>query len=216
MSIKFERRANAMLNMNGYLKGLLITVMVGASMVLAACGSDDEGTGSLEVRLSDMSTVAPGLSALAAASELHVTGVEAITVTFSRVEVHSSANAGNNDAGWHEVLDRSISEVERTFDLLLVASGNFEVLGLTTLAAGTYQQVRIVIEDATITMNNVQLPLAISSGSQSGLKLNHTFTVVDGQPTILTLDFDAEQSLKEEPSGSGNFSLKPVIGVVQL
>ncbi len=204
-----------MLNMNGYLKGLLIAVMVGASMVLAACGSDDEGTGSLEVRLSDMSTVAPGLSALAAASELHVTGVEAITVTFSRVEVHSSANAGDNDAGWLEVLDSSNSVAERTFDLLLVASGNFEVLGLTTLAAGTYQQIRIVIEKATITINGVNSPLSISSGAQTGLKLNHNFTIVDGQETNLTLDFDAEQSVKEQPAGSGNFSMKPVIGVVQ-
>ncbi len=204
-----------MRNMNGYLKCLLIAVMVGASVALAACSSDDEGTGSLEVRLSDMSTVAPGLSALAAASELHVTGVEAITVTFSRVEVHSSANAGDNDAGWLEVLDSSISVAERTFDLLLVASGNFEVLGLTTLAAGRYQQVRIVIEDATITINGETSPLSISSGAQTGLKLNHNFTIVDGQETNLTLDFDAEQSVKEQPAGSGNFSMKPVIGVVQ-
>ena len=206
---------------NAYLKGLLIAVTVGASFGLPACSDEEAGTGSqalgsLEVRLADISTTTPGLSALAAGSELHVAGVEAITVIFSRVEVHSSANAGNNDAGWVEVLDSSLSVAQRSFNLLEVASGNFEVLGLTTLAAGTYQQVRIVIEDATITINNVQLPLAISSGSQSGLKLNHTFTVVDGQPTILTLDFDAELSLKEEPSGSGNFSLKPVIGVVQL
>ena len=206
---------------NAYLKGLLIAVTVGASFGLPACSDEEAGTGSqalgsLEVRLADISTTTPGLSALAAGSELQVAGVEAITVIFSRVEVHSSANAGNNDAGWVEVLDSSLSVAQRSFNLLEVASGNFEVLGLTTLAAGTYQQVRIVIEDATITINNVQLPLAISSGSQSGLKLNHTFIVVDGLPTILTLDFDAELSLKEEPSGSGNFSLKPVIGVVQL
>lgn len=203
-----------MRNINGYLKGLLIAVVVGASLALAACSSDDD-TGSLQVQLSDMSTIAPGLSALAAAGELHVTGVEAITVTFSRVEIHSSANAGDNDAGWLEVLDSSISVAERTFDLLLVASGNFEVLGLTTLAAGTYQQVRIVIEDATITINGVTSPLSISSGAQTGLKLNHNFTVVDGQETSLTLDFDAEQSVNEQPAGSGNYSLNPVIGVVQ-
>ena len=209
---------------NAYLKGLLIAVMIGASFGLPACSDEEAGTGSragnagmgsLEVRLADISTTTPGLSALAAGSELLVAGVEAITVIFSGVEVHRSANAGNNDAGWVEVLDSSLSVAQRSFNLLEVASGNFEVLGLTTLAAGTYQQVRIVIEAATITINNVSSPLSISSGSQTGLKLNHTFTVVDGQPTILTLDFDAEQSLKEEPPGSGNFSLIPVIGVVQ-
>ena len=200
-------------NMNRVLKGLLIAQVVAASVALAACSSDD--TGSLQVQLSDMSTIAPGLSAVAAVGELHVTGVEAINVTFSRVEVHSSANAGDNDAGWQEVLDSSIAVAERTFDLLLVASGNFAVLGLTTLAAGAYQQVRIVIEDATITINGVTSPLSISSGAQTGLKLNHNFTIVDGQETSLTLDFDAEQSVNEQPADSGNFSMDPVIGVVQ-
>ena len=206
---------------NAYLKGLLIAVTVGASFGLPACSDEDASTGSqavgsLEMRLADISPTSPGLGALASGSELHLPGVEAITVIFSGVEVHRSANAGNNDAGWVEVLDRSLPVAQRSFDLLEVANGNFEVLGLTTLAAGTYQQVRIVIQDATITINGEASPLWISSGSQTGLKLNHTFTVVDGQPTILTLDFDAEQSLKEEPSGSGNFFLIPVIGVVQL
>ena len=205
-----------MLNMNRYLKGLLIAVMVGASVALAACSSDDEavGTGTLAVRLTDLSTTAPGLSTLLG-GELHVTGVEAITLIFSRVEVHVSASAGDNDAGWFEVMDSNVPVAERTFDLLEVADGNFEVLGLTTLAAGNYQQVRIVIEDATITINAETSPLSISSGAQTGLKLNHNFSVVDGQETILTLDFDAEQSVNEQPSGSGNYSIDPVISILQ-
>ena len=220
MSRELEGSVTGMAYRNAYLKGLLIAVTVGASFGLPACSDEDASTGSqavgsLEMRLADLSTTTPGLGALASGSELHVAGVEAITVIFSGVEVHRSANAGNNDAGWVEVLDRSLPVAQRSFDLLEVANGNFEVLGLTTLAAGTYQQVRIVIEDATITINNVPLPLSISSGAQTGLKLNHTFTVVDGQPTILTLDFDAEQSVKEQRNGSGNFSLKPVIGVIQ-
>ena len=200
-----------------WLTGLLIAVAAAASVALAACSSEDEngGVGSLEIRLADLSATAAGLNAQVSETQRYVTGVEAITVTFSRVDVHRSANAGNSDAGWIEVLDSSRPLVERTFDLLLVAGGNFDVLGLTGLPAGHYQQVRVIIDEATVTILGVPSPLAISSGAQTGLKLNRNFTVFDGQETRLTLDFDAEQSVKEESPDSGIYSLDPVIGIVQ-
>lgn len=200
-----------------WLTGLLIAVAAAASVALAACSSEDEngGVGSLEIRLSALSATAAGLNALVSETQRYVTGVEAITVTFSRVDVHRSANAGNNDAGWIEVLDSSLPLVERTFDLLVVADGNFDVLGLTDLPAGHYQQVRVIIDEATVTISGKTSPLAVSSGAQTGLKLNRNFTVFDGQETRLTLDFDAEQSVKEEPADSGFYSLDPVIGIVQ-
>ncbi len=198
-------------------RGLLIAVAAAASVALAACSSEGEngGVGSLEIRLSDLSATPAGLSSLVSESQRYVTGVEAITVTFSRVDVHRSANAGNNDAGWIEVLDASLPEEQRTFDLLLVAGGNFDALGLTDLPAGHYQQVRVIIKDAMVTILGETWPLAVSSGAQTGLKLNRNFTIFDGQETRLTLDFDAEQSVKEESPGSGIYSLDPVIGIVQ-
>jgi len=189
-------------------------VLIGlmGTALLFACGGDGQGT--LEMRLADISATTalsapePGVATLGS-------GVEAITVIFDRVMVHRSAAAGENDAGWIEVLDDSLPDADRTFDLLTVAAGNFDVLGVTTLAAGKYQQIRVIIEDASITISGATSPLTVSSGAQTGLKLNHNFTVVEDQETTLTLDFDAEQSVKEEPASSGMYRIDPVIGIVQ-
>lgn len=189
-------------------------VLIGlmGTALLSACGGDGQGT--LEMRLADISATT-ALSAPEAGVATLVSGVEAITVIFDRVMVHRSAAAGENDAGWIEVLDDSLPVADRTFDLLTVAAGNFDVLGVTTLAAGQYQQIRVIIEDASITISGATSPLTVSSGAQTGLKLNHNFTVVEDQETTLTLDFDAEQSVKEEPAGSGMYRIDPVIGIVQ-
>ncbi len=191
-------------------------VLIGlmGTALLSACGGDETGEGTLEMRLADISATT-ALSAPEAGVATLVSGVEAITVIFDRVMVHRSAAAGENDAGWIEVLDDSLPDADRTFDLLTVAAGNFDVLGVTTLAAGKYQQIRVIIEDASITISGATSPLTVSSGAQTGLKLNHNFTVVEDQETTLTLDFDAEQSVKEEPASSGMYRIDPVIGIVQ-
>lgn len=55
--------------------------------------------------------------------------------------------------------------------------------------------------------------LRVPSGTETGLKVVHAFTVVASGPTELLLDFDLRQSVVEAPSG--HFLLKPVVRVVE-
>jgi hypothetical protein len=54
-------------------------------------------------------------------------------------------------------------------------------------------------------------PLEIPSGMQTGIKLNHPFSIPAGGVVELTLDFDADRSVIL--TGAGNYQLQPVIRV---
>jgi hypothetical protein len=170
---------------------------------LAACGDDDAaGTGTLRISMID----APG----------NIEGLEAITLVLSGVRIHASENAeGGQSGGWMDVMPDSLSEAERTFDLLELVNGVEAVLGEVVLEAGQYTQIRLMIESATITISGETSPLFIPSGMQSGLKLIHPFTIRTNEVTALTLDFDAARSVYEAPPASGNYRLKPTVRVVQ-
>ncbi|MCH8884058.1 MAG: DUF4382 domain-containing protein, partial [SAR324 cluster bacterium] len=172
-----------------------------AFALLGACGEDDLGSGSLEVRLVD----APSL----------ISGIEAIDIVFDRVAVHRSSSAGGNTAGWAEVLGPGLTQAQRTFDLLSLVNGNFAVLGPIELTEGRYQQMRIVVESATITIYGETADLDISSGEATGLKLSSGFVVEADRVLVVTLDFDAAKSVSEKPAGSENYKLKPVIRVLK-
>ncbi|MCR8921990.1 DUF4382 domain-containing protein [Dasania sp. GY-MA-18] len=82
------------------------------------------------------------------------------------------------------------------------------------LNAGDYNWLRLAIDesDTYIVVNGNQHTLRIPSGSQSGLKLNHPFTVGAGDNTHIALDFELRKSI--HLTGSGKYQMKPVIRVV--
>ncbi|HOX27053.1 MAG TPA: DUF4382 domain-containing protein [Candidatus Krumholzibacteria bacterium] len=141
--------------------------------------------------------------------------VEAVEVVFEEVRVHRSQDAEGGDGGWMTVLPDTLPVEDRTFDLLQLVNGVFVTLGEVDLATGTYTQVRIMVESATITVDGVAQDLFIPSGYQSGIKLIGPFTIDPDEITDLTLDFDLAQSLHEAPPGSGNFILRPTIRLIQ-
>lgn len=188
--------------------------LAASALLLAACGGGGGGDsatpptqtlGTLGVSLTD----APAC------------GFDAVNVTVSKVRVHQSSSANENDSGWTDLT----LPAGRKINLLNLTNGVLEALGQTSLAAGTYTQVRLVLDPNTglsngalATANTVvptggtETSLDTPSALQSGIKMNANFTVAAGQRYDLVLDFDACKSVVSK--GNGRYALKPVVKVV--
>ncbi len=147
-------------------------------------------------------------------------GFDAVNVTVERVRIHRSNAAGGADNGWSEVAQSPPKRV----DLLTLINGIFLDLGKTTLPAGKYKQVRLVLAEndnahplanSVVPNGETETALTTPGGSQSGIKLDTDVDVVAGKTTSLVLDFDACKSVVRR-GNSGEFNLKPVINVLPL
>jgi hypothetical protein len=135
-------------------------------------------------------------------------GYDQVNIVVTRVEVHK-ANT-DSTSGWFVINDNTAN-----YDLLTLRNGASVVLGDTLLDAGRYTQIRLIIgTGSNVVVDGVTYPLEISSGEQTGVKLNHSFVIEDGLLYELLLDFDAERSIIL--TGSGEYILKPVIRIVPL
>lgn len=186
---------------------LSLVASVSAAAVLAACGGGGGGSapGTLSVAMTD----APSC------------GYDAVNVTVQKIRVHKSATAGENAAGWEEI----VLSPARKINLLDLTNGALEELGQTPLAAGHYTQMRLVLDPntgaslansiilTTSPANTTEISLKTPSAVQSGIKLNHPFDVGSGQRVDLVLDFDACKSIVKM-GHSGGYGLKPVVNVI--
>ena len=180
---------------------LLLILLLGLG-ALAGCNDDptdpgDQPPGTLRLSLTDAPTP--------------IEGVEALHLVLSAVRVNDSSD---DEEGWYDILPDTLTREERTVDLLEYSNGETFLIGEELLPAGTYEQIRLVLESATVTVNSVVYPLTVPSGTTSGLKLVGEFEVVSDTVIGLVLDFDVGRSLIATPPGSTNFKLKPVIRVV--
>ena len=188
------------------LRHLKFTVGSVAVAALAACGGGggEEGgsTGTLRLALTD----APSC------------GFDAVHVTVQKVRVHQSSTAGDNDAGWSEI----VLNPARRVDLLSLTNGVLMELGQIPLPTGKYTQMRLVLAD-----NNTSQPLANAvsptggrevalktpSGQQSGVKTNINIDIAENKMADFVLDFDACKSVVQA-GASGQYLLKPVVSVI--
>lgn len=171
--------------------------LLAIAVLAAGCKKDDSstspqgaGTGQLKVYMAD----APA-------------NYNSVNIQVTRVEVHQGSDTSST-GGW-VVLKDSIQNV----DLLHLRNGITALLGNAPLPAGQYSQIRLIIGTGSYVMDlsGVKHDLTIPSGSQTGVKLNHSFTLQDGMTYELTLDFDASRSIVV--TGNNNYKLKPVIRV---
>ena len=144
-------------------------------------------------------------------------GYDHVYVTVQKVRVHKSAGAGDNDAGWSEVV---LNPAQRV-DLLSLTNGVLADLGQTALPAGRYTQMRLVLAangganpmaNAIVPTGGTETALTTPSGAQSGLKINVGIDVAANQLADFVLDFDACKSFVKLGS-TNRFLLKPVIRV---
>jgi hypothetical protein len=176
---------------------------------LTACGgsggSSDGGVGTLSTSLTDSST----------------DEYQAVYVTIARVEVHH-----DDDGSW-----QTVAEPNKTYNLLELVNGVRETLGIATLDAGHYTQMRLIIGEIAetgglnmfsvshpyanyiITLDDEAHELKVPSGTNTGLKIVNGFDINENQTTELILDFDAMRSVVK-PGSNGKYLLKPTVKVL--
>lgn len=188
--------------MNTYTMRLLAVAL---SLVLWSCGETGQqaggGIGTLRVSLTDAASC----------------GFDNVYVTVSKVRVHQSSTAGVNETGWNDLDLSSPMKI----DLTSLMNGTLQSLGQTSLPAGHYTQVRLMLvansqndplNNSVIPTGGSEVPVDTPSGVQTGLKLIHEFDVPADTLVDLVLDFDACHSIVKK--GNGGYSLKPVISVI--
>jgi hypothetical protein len=181
-----------------------VVALAGTAGLVACGGGGDEPApppmGQLRVALTD----APGC------------GYDHVDVTVERLRVHRSAAATDAETGWIEIPMAG----PKAIDLLTLNNGVIAELGQATLLAGQYEQIRLVlapnrgntVANSVTPRGMAAQPLDTPSGTQSGIKLTHGFTVAPDQLTDLLIDVDACKSIVER--GDGTYGLKPVIAVM--
>jgi hypothetical protein len=163
-----------------------------AALIVATVfsGCLQQGTGELVLQITD------------APSGLNITHAN---VTISQVQVHRSAGEGNNTtAGWFTVVNES-----RTFDLIALTNVT-EFFGSANLSVGMYTQIRLTVESCIITVNGTEYDCKVPSEK---IKLIKPFVLRANETLVLTLDFDAQESISE--TGSHTYLFQPVIKVIQ-
>lgn len=181
--------------------------LVALAGMLSACGGGGDGAsvsqtaGTMRVSMTD----APAC------------GFDAVNVTVSKVRIHQTSNASENDGGWTDIT----LNPARKINLLNLTNGVLDELGQVSLPAGRYTQLRLVLEGNTgnraansvvPSTTGAEVALDTPSAAQSGIKLTGNFDVASGQLADIVLDFDACKSVVSK--GNGGYALKPVVSVI--
>ena len=185
-----------------------------AAAALVACG----GGGGSSPAPAPAPLPTPTMGTLSASlTDAPACGFDAVNVTVAKVRVHTSGSASDTESGWTDIT----LNPARKINLLNLTNGTLDLLGTTSLAAGRYNQVRLVLDPNTgSAMANSVVPtgttaeqsLDTPSAVSSGLKLQGDFDVVAGQRTDIVIDFDACRSVLTK--GNGKYALKPVVKLI--
>jgi hypothetical protein len=185
---------------------IFATLALGAIGVAACSDSSGTGNGLLTVRLTD----APFPFADVATVNVFVIRVDARTSEPSDAE---AADESDNE-GWTTVATPNTS-----IDLLALGGGRTTNLGATTLASGTYNGFRLIIDPAksSITLKDGSTPpIFFPSAAHSGIKVKLDKPVeLTENGSVMTLDFDVGSSFVMRGNNPANgFNFKPVIRAV--
>ena len=147
------------------------------------------------------------------------TDAKAVLVTFSSVRAHRS------DSDW-TVVPFVNDATSRTCDLKKLETSE-DVLGSAALPAGHYTQVRLVVQSATLFLDNVSTGSACASsiappaGASATLdipsgevKLAREFDVSASTAMTMLIDFDGNGSI--HLTGNGRYMMSPVITILSV
>jgi hypothetical protein len=151
----------------------------------------------------------------------------ALHVTFSEVKAHRADGEG----GWITVpFAGSPAAASRTCNLKKL-EGPHDVLGIASLDAGRYTQLRVVVSSATIyfggsATGEVACLTTLAAPSGTGVssetleipsgevKLIHPFELTSNGTTTIELDFDGDKSVNQ--TGNGRYRMTPVIRILAV
>lgn len=190
--------------------GRLLLPLLAGALVLGGCESSSGLGGDGTARVSIQLTDAPG-------------DLKQAQVRITRIYLQGTL-AGDTAAGRQEFTPQTTEWI----DLLTLAGGNLKTLVQNaTIPAGTYQQMRVVIDGAYVVTRDdrvfatpgAQLPAGVTSTgelkcpscSTSGFKVIFPGGIQVEDGTTLVVDFDVNQSFGHEAGKSGKFILKPVL-----
>jgi hypothetical protein len=127
--------------------------------------------------------------------------VTSLVVVIDRIEAHV-------DGQWVEVAadPQTIDLLDLITTPMVVANGG--------LPAGSINQVRLFVSEATVTDDTGVHDVNIPSNVQTGVKLNINADVQPNTVTAILLDFNVEKSL--HLLGNGTYQLQPVIPAVLM
>lgn len=199
-------------------RNLSSLAILGAVALGAACSSSSTGTGTgaLKVQLTD----APFSSDSVSRVDIFVVRIDAKTSVSDSADAAKGATDDSASAtGW-----TTIATPKAKIELLALRNGVFTELGKKSLAAGTYQSFRLVIDasQSSVTLKNGTVLTSSStpsvtfpSASRSGLKINLTtpLVVTAGDTTTTLIDFDVNQSfvMRGATINQNGLLFKPVI-----
>ncbi|HEX9173312.1 MAG TPA: DUF4382 domain-containing protein [Telluria sp.] len=192
--------------MKNFSRITLLAAGAAAAAALSACGGGGGGS-TAPAPVSTMGTLSVGIT------DAPACGFDSVNVTVSKVRVNKSATATETEGGWTDI---TLSPAKK-INLLNLTNGVLETLGQTSLEAGTYTQIRLVLDANTNGNANTVVPtgstaeqaLDTPSAVQSGIKLVGQFEVAAGQRSDVVIDFDACKSVITK--GNGKYALKPVV-----
>lgn len=184
---------------------VLFPIFVIIAMVAAACGSSGADAPAQSAATAVPATSVPPTATVGPTGtlEVRVTDQPAddpteIVLTVENVEVHRSG--GDDTSGWQMVAAGPFE-----FDLLKL-DGIEEILGDAELEVGRYQQIRLDVVSGRVQIQNGNRPIGVPSDK---LRIVGGFEVVEGETTIVTLDFDAQRSIVFVPMRGP--TLRPVV-----
>ncbi len=124
--------------------------------------------------------------------------ITSVVLTVTQVSVHSTSS------GWV-----TVSNATKQYDLLALRdSGAISLLASTSVAAGTYDQVRLAVSNVTVVRNGVSQSAKLPSGE---LKIVGNIVVGSNATTAVVFDFLADKSL--HITGEGKLIFAPVIKI---
>jgi len=114
----------------------------------------------------------------------------------------------NSTAGWYTIVNES-----QPFDLLALQNVT-DLLGEENLSAGKYTQIRLIVEEAILTINvSGEKEVHSAKVPSNKIKLIKPFWIYDNETTVLTLDFDVYKSFHK--AGKDKYIMKPTIKVIE-
>lgn len=182
---------------------LVILVIVPALIFLSACQKDDkEKAGRVVLSLTD--------------SPIDNEDVKGVFITFTRIDFQM-------DGKW-QTFDEF--DEPQTINLLELTNGNTVLLGDFNSGAGTYSELRFIIDAPEMNAapisnpgcyllfeDDTTQPLFIPGGAQTGFKAKGSFDVPENGTVHVTADFDVRKSVVVA-GASGKYLLKPTIRII--
>ena len=181
----------------------LIVLLIAPIMlfVLGACEKSESTKGTLTLSMTD--------------APIDTDGIKGVYITVTSIQY-------NHGGAW---VTAEEFEGPKTFNLLDLTRGVSEMMGSFELEAGSYNQIRFMLDIPEHNQGNISnpgcyiefddqttKPLFVPSGGQTGYKAVGSFDVpVNGEVSV-TADFDVRKAVVA--TGSGKYILKPTIRLV--